>query len=318
MNTAIGPVEPGGAPPSPSPATITAAQSAAQALYGSLGTEKCAPQPWESSGVVVSGANLWLAVAAVTGNSCEGTSASTLPVSLYLWMNAGWTIQGTVPVPSYPGLNGGVGADSVSTVSLTGSGNPDFMVEENGADWAPASVISDAGGTWHAVPFDIGSGGTFSQFTTVTGNVIWGDEDLCGCAPAEPQDYNWFQYSNGEFRPTEPLGALPPCNAQQLTNLVDTSTTTSTNPNFSPITVPGKVTFDGIACDDGWALAKGTADGRSVVDLFNWQTWQTPQWVSENIGSPPDIANDSFGIPPDLLKRLAREIGVTIPPAAKQ
>jgi hypothetical protein len=210
-------------------------------------------------------------------------------------------------------LNGGVGENSVNTVWLTGSGKPDFIVEENGADWAPATVISDAGGTWHAVPFDIGSGTTFSLFTTVTGNVIWGDLPLCECGTGGPYDNNWFQYSNGEFRPTEPLGTLPPCNAQQLTTLVNTSTTTSTNPKFSPpSTVVGSVAFDGIACNDGWALAKGTADGGPIFDLFNWQN---SQWVSEDIGSTSGIASDapSFNIPSDLLKQLAGEIGVTLP-----
>lgn len=308
-DASIGPIEAGGAPLTASTAAIAAATAAAHAFYPPTSAD---PPAWESSGVVVQGASLWLALAAQSQNGTRLTS-----VTVFSWTGVQWMQQGALSLTDFPFLDGGDTGGSVAVASLTGSDEPDFLFYGNGADWAALSVISDAGGTWHSVPFDGQSDGV-SAFGTITGNVVSGAEDLCGCANNAPSADEWFQYANGEFQPTQPLGPLPACQAQQLATVADTPTTTTTVSGLAtPTTFAGPFTFTSAACDDGWALAKGTANGVAVFGLFNWQN---SQWVSENVGNEADLASDSdtFNIPLDVLQRLGGEIDVTIPRSPPQ
>jgi hypothetical protein len=318
----ISPVEPGGAPLTPSSPTIDAAQKGSNALHAKLGPSNADLPSWESSGVVVNGTNLWLAIASMP----VGTGSRQASVAVYHWVGAQWASEAVVSLTGFPFLNGGVAARSIVTVSLTGSPDPDFIVHGNGADWESTSVISDVGGTWHAVPFDSQGSSTVVAFGIVTGNVIWGEEDLCGCATNEPAAYEWFQYSDGEFHSTEPLGPVPGCSAQRFTTLSN-SADSSFWPiaGSSPSAVPKPVEFVTAACDDGWALAQGTAAGEPVIGLFNWQlptgydSGDTARWVIQDVGSNSAVASDSvpYAIPPDLFQELARDLGVSVPPAAQ-
>lgn len=297
-DASIGSIEPGSAPSTPSSGTVAAAQTAVQALYPPS-TEDYAT--FESSGVVTSGLHLWLAIAT------EPAGSRAASVAVYRWLDTRWVIQGTVSVPGFGFLDGGSNGSSVGTDWLTGSPNPDFLVNGNGADTEYLSVVSDVGGSWHAVSFDVGpTPSAVANVGIVTGNVIWGEVDLCGCAGNEPAAYEWFQYVNGVFSPANPLGPAPTCSAQQFDNAANTTTATT------------GVSFVSASCDDGWALAKGTSDGATVVGLFNWQTGRTSQWISEDVGSVSDLANDpeAFTVPVDLLNHLAADIGVAVPSGA--
>ena len=74
--------------------------------------------------------------------------------SIYRWSGSGWSKVGSAGL-QLPDVNG---PGSITALSLTGSPQPDFLVTGSGADWQPASVVSDIGGTWHAVLFDQGAG----------------------------------------------------------------------------------------------------------------------------------------------------------------
>ena len=102
------------------------------------------------------------------------------------------------------------GGGSITVASLTGPPGPDFVVRSFGADTNWLSVVSDVGGTWHAVPFDYGYGPTVAiDAAGVHGHLVETEADGCGCATG-PETYTWEIYRDGAFRPTGPRGRPPP------------------------------------------------------------------------------------------------------------
>ena len=83
--------------------------------------------------------------------------AQVIAVNIYRWSGRAW-VQQAHPVAVPGGDLGGGG--SITTASLTGSGQPDFVVNSSGADTQWLSVLSDVGRACHAVPFDYGYGPT--------------------------------------------------------------------------------------------------------------------------------------------------------------
>ncbi len=153
------------------------------------------------------------------------------------------------------------GPGSITAVSLTGSRQPDFLITGSGADWQPASVVSDTGGSWHAVLFDYGTGlTTLVDEGRTQGALVETRVNACGCASG-PESYLWEAYSDGAFRPANPPGPRPSCTASSLTWALE---------EMGPLGGSPPLTFKKAACADGWALAAGTGDAYTgpLIGLF--------------------------------------------------
>lgn len=251
--------------------------------------------PWAASGVVRAGGSDWLAAGYSTGASGPG-----IALSIYRWSGAAWARQG-VPVLMPSGQLAGGG--SVTAASLTGSAGPDFVVSSFGADTNWLSVVSESGGTWHAVPFDYGYGPTVAiDAAGVHGHLVETETDGCGCA-AGPETYTWEIYSGGVFRPTVPPGPAPTCSPDALASAAD------------PAGLLG-LAFTRASCADGWALGTGTGPGyaNGFVGLFEQQRsgWQ-PVNIDDGaaLGRYPLI----YDIPLTLLDRIGSALGHQVAPS---
>jgi hypothetical protein len=154
---------------------------------------------YATSGVVSQGGALWAGVS-------HGTTGSPAIVDVYRYGSGGWLDQATVPLTADGGA-GEVAAASqnttpVTAASLTGSIDPDFVVVTEAASNLLTSVVSDAVGSWTAIPFDTPNGTAIAvPSATVVGNLIKAGFNNCvpDCADGTT-NYIYFQYSNGVFQ----------------------------------------------------------------------------------------------------------------------
>ncbi len=245
--------------------------------------------PWAASEVIRADGGEWLA----TGYS-PGASGPGIALRIYRWERGAWARQdGPVLMPSGQLAGGG----SVTAASLTGSAVPDFVVSSFGADTNWLSVVSDIGGTWHAVPFDYGYEPTVAiDAAGVHGQLVETETNGCGCALG-PETYTWELYSKGAFRPTAPPGPAPTCSPDALANAAD------------PAGLLG-LAFTRASCADGWALGTGTAPGyaNGFVGLFEQER---SGWQPVNVDDGTALGRDPliYDIPLALLDRIGSALG---------
>ena len=215
----------------PSPGT------AARVLVARLRREKLADATFATSGVVRRRGDQWLAV----GTSSYPRDVLHTRVLVFRWSGNEWRLRGTVIGKLGP-------SQWIKAVGLTGSRDPDFAIEGCGAaDTNCLSVVSDVGGTWHAVPFVYGYGKTLEVNGLPEGHLVLTEVNACSCAGG-PSTWTYERFRDGAFQPTDRPGPAPACNAWDLATIAD----------------PWQIEvlrFDRVACADGWALAVGTGAG---------------------------------------------------------
>lgn len=254
------------------------------------------------SSVAAHHGQLWLATVqprVVTIVSADPWKAT---VDIYRWSGRAWATVGVVRADV--GLQGG----GIGAASLTGSLDPDFVITSGGAsgdNWF--AVVSDVGGTWHAVPFDYGyAPTTVTNVYAEKGGLLETAVDACGCAGG-PTSTLWERYAHGIFEPTNPPGMHTACTTTSIDELAQ--------PDGDP-----QVAFDRVACDDGWAIAVGTGSGFSyrVVDLFE-QRGTGGSYQAGALDNGAGLGRDPgiYDIPLSLLDRLAAEVGLGDDPAVK-
>jgi hypothetical protein len=257
---------------------------------------------YQASQVLRAAGGTWfvLAGANAADNSSVGVAASPYPdgtLRVYRWSALGWSDQGTIR-----GYMGPISACcGISAVSLTGSHDPDFAMAGGGAadtDWL--SVVSDAGGRWHLVPFDYG----YTETTVVNGSPagrgVATEVDATSSA-AGPTTWLFETYRQGAFQPAAMPGRQPSCGLSGLE---------SAAAGRAPA-----AEFTASACADGWAIAVGDRAGHQaqVVGLFNasgaaWRVVELDRGAS--LGCDPGI----YDIPLSLLRRLAARLGPELQP----
>jgi hypothetical protein len=271
---------------------------------GSVAPEVAAAQinttlssPFGDSGVIRYDGVDWL-VTVVSVDDASGSRASgpTLSVKIYRWTSGSWVLDGNTQTRG-GFLGDPPGNGIVVPVWITGSADPDFIINSSGADTRWFAVISDMGGPWHAVPFNDGNEDTGIDAAGVQGSLVEAEVDACGCASG-PESYIWYRYMDGMFQPTNPPGPLAPCSTDLLDSVANVTSTGS------------GVSFSDVACADGWAFARGTENGGKVVGLFQQQG---TTWIDMTLDDGSKLASnegDLYAIPPWLFQELASRIGI--------
>jgi hypothetical protein len=259
---------------------------------------------YQASSVITAHGKAWLVTEGADSAISNSPAANASPypngvVVVYRWMTRGWTEQGTVR-----GWFGPVGeCCGILAESVTGSSDPDFALTGGGAaDTNWLSVVSDAGGQWHAVRFNYG----YSDTTVVNGEpkgrgiMTWVDATSSAFGPTTSL-FETFQH--GAFQPASPSGTSPPCTLSALQAAADPG----------PLMV---LEFSKFACADGWAAAIGTGAGFNgqVVGLFEadgtkWRVIEIDN--GDSLGSDPGI----YDIPLTLLNQLTVGFGPGVQPA---
>jgi hypothetical protein len=185
------------APSSPqSSAASQSPQSALNELVAGLGST------YATSGVIAQNGTQWVAV------STNTTSApTTVGVSIYKFANGSFVRQSIVRLTD-AGAVMPAAQDStpITTTQVTPASDPDFVVTTAAASTNVTSVISDATGTWAAVPFDVnGQQEDSVPLATISGNTIHTQFNNCvpNCANGTETD-EYFTYSNGVFTASNP------------------------------------------------------------------------------------------------------------------
>jgi hypothetical protein len=202
-------------------------------------------------------------------------------------------------------VNGGKDAAGQLTVaSLTGTREPDFLIHTFGADTTWLSVISHAGGYWHAVTFDYGTAPTIGiDALGVEGHFVVGESDMCdpSCA-AGPETYAWYRFNGTTFVPALPPGPPAPCSPADLTKVVRSDGSQD-------------VTITKATCRDGWAIAAGIGKNGRAIGAFEQIK---SRWLEfalndsgrvERLGDYPVSAYYNFAIPYSLLEKMCRAVG---------
>ena len=158
-----------------------------------------------SSGLVHWRGAIWRADAVQNGE------AAPISVEIYRSSVGTWRTQGQVRLTtSEVGPEAGdlaTAGGSLYPAALTGAPGPDFVMVTQGPGQSPwFSVISGAGGRWHAVPVDFG----YRPLIGVPAKVRV--EGRLLRAEVEGQDYSpsttgWFAFRGGAFAPSGPPGA---------------------------------------------------------------------------------------------------------------
>jgi len=264
-----------------------------------------APGEYQASPVIGADGGVWLVLegadAAIGANSDVNTSPyPDGTVEIYRWTSERWTAD--AEVRAYFGPIGG--CCGISAASLTGSRDPDFeLIGGGAADTQWFAVVSDVGGSWHAVPFDYG----YSNTTVV--NAYAAEHQRVETAvdasssAGGPTTFLYETYQDGAFRPAAPPGRSPPCNVSDLESAA----------GDAQLQV---FEFTKFACADGWAMAIGSGAGYSgpVVGLFeadgtNWRSVEVDNGAS--LGSDPGV----YDITLSLLRRLTGGFGAGVKPA---
>jgi hypothetical protein len=261
---------------------------------------------YQASPVISADGHVWLVLEGADGaygGTNSSVTASPYPdgtVKIYRWSASGWSEQAAVR-----GFFGPIGGCcGIAAASLTGSHDPDFTLTGGGAaDTNWFSVVSDAGGSWHAVRFAYG----YSTTTVVNAYAV---EDRrietavdASSSAAGPTTLLFESYQDGEFRPAPPPARPASCSRAALQLAAD----------------PGELavlTLSKFACADGWAMAIGTGAGFTgqVVALFEqarakWNPIEVDN--GDSLGSYPGI----YDLPLTLLRQLAAGFGPAVAPA---
>ena len=247
------------------------------------------------SGVVRQYNKDWLAVA----TSLE--PGAGVSVEVFRWDGTSWSRTGTVRIGYFGQLGDAPAGGGLVPQALTGSSTPDFALNGSGADTHWFAVISDIDSRWQGVPFDwVGKPTVAVSGGNVQGSLVEGELDACGCASG-PESSIWYRYSPGrhEFVPTDPPGLPALCStaaAHQIVTEVD-------------------ITFDRVACVDGWAIGAGTETGRLKVVVLMEQQGTT--WEAANLADAPVLSKRvlsrltaEYLVPPDVLGEMVTRLGV--------
>ncbi len=260
-----------------------------------------APGSYSASQVLHAGGGTWLVLAgANSADNLSSVTSSPYPdgtLRVYRWSASGWSEQGTVT-----GWMGPIsGCCGISALFLTGSHDPDFAMTGGGAgDTNWFSVISDAGGDWHLVPFDYGYTDTTVVNGGPAGHGVATEVDATSSA-AGPTTWLFETYRRGAFQPATSPGPQPACGLSELEAAAS-------------VRAPA-VAFTASACADGWAVAVGTRAGHQgqLVGLFNAMDakWHLVELDNgDSLGSDPGI----YDIPLSLLRELAAHFGPALRP----
>ncbi|MGD0439200.1 MAG: hypothetical protein ABSB52_01110 [Acidimicrobiales bacterium] len=246
------------------------------------------------SGVLRQNNRDWLAVATSLG---VGVS-----VEVFAWNGTSWSRTGTVNIGYFGQLEDAPEGGGLVPEALTGLSAPDFALNGIGADTHWFAVISDIGGRWRGVPFDwVGKPTVAVSGGNVQGSLVEGELDACGCASG-PESSIWYRYSQArrEFVPTDPPGLPAPCSAAAAHQTVTVA----------------DITFDRVACVDGWAIGAGTETSHLKVVVLMEQQGTT--WQAVNLADAPVLGRRllsrltaEYLVPPDVLDEIVTGLGVT-------
>ncbi len=266
---------------------------------------------YSDSGIVRHGRTLWLA--AVTSTGIEAPT-----VRIYRWSGTRWMLGGRVPVPEIPVSLGSWGG--FERVSVTNSGAPDFALDSWGADTHWFAFVARVAGKWRAVPFDWVEGPAVGIVVDrVEGKLVLAATNNCGCAEGYGTQ-TWYRFERGLFVPTMPPGPAAPCSAEALNSAQPGDNwrraAILTGADRHNLAAPFAAVR--LACADGWAVARGTSNGRAVVGLFDdgGGTWAKISVIADN-GNGLD--GEAFTVPRSVLsRRLERKVGVQPKPLPKE
>jgi hypothetical protein len=269
-------------------------RKAAAALLRSLRPSDChyGCGSFGATKVVQRSGRFWLGIGSAHGNRRER-------FRIYRWNGSRWESVADVR------WKGWGATQWPSAVSLTGSPDPDFAVEGCGAaDTNCLSVISRAGGRWHAVPFEYGYAHALVVNGIPQGHGVMTEVDACSCAGG-PSTWTYERFAKGAFRPAQPLGRQTPCSATDLE--------AAAGEGEIPL-----VQFDRTACEDGWAIGLGTGSGYTgrVVGLFMRDSHRKWRLLDLDNGTSLPTAPAIYDLPLPLLERLAHRIGPDLKPMA--
>lgn len=167
--------------PSPSPSVTTAVPSVA--AVGGLAQARAAwpgvlaryGTAYATSGVLATGGLILGAVSSPYGQEAA--------VAIYRFTAGTWQRSATVDL--YEGgtiLGADGGATPIREVDVTGGPVSDFAVTTDSASAEPVFIVSDAGGSWHVVPFVAASGArsqTALQPSFPAPGVVTSTQDNC-------------------------------------------------------------------------------------------------------------------------------------------
>jgi hypothetical protein len=245
------------------------------------------------SKVVTRGRQRWLAV----NTTCFPNDRTSAHVRIFRWSGRAWRRDGTVTGPIGP-------SPELTAVSLTGARAPDFALVVCGAgDTVCVSVVSKAGGSWHAIPWEFGYGTTLEAYGSVEGRRAQLVVNACHCAGG-PTTTTYMRYARGRFVPAQPPGGDPRCGPTALAEVVQ------------PWQVR-LIRFTYARCAAGWALAVGDGAGSSepVVGLFVREPLKR-RWLLLTLDAGNALPGwpALYALPLSLLERLAAGAGPTLAP----
>jgi hypothetical protein len=248
------------------------------------------------------GSGQWLLIARQPDRS------TWLVVKIFQLVGSRWSLVGKVTLRKV-GYFFDAGKDSLSELrlaSITGGSDPDFVVNTSGADTRWFSLLSDVGGRWHALSFDYGSTPTTGiDALGIHDHFVVAETDTCefSCAGG-PETYAWLRFDGSRFVPTEPPGPSSPCNSRVMTGVVRADGADD-------------VWIRRVACEDGWAVAKGVGKHGPVFGVFDeihGKWFEMALNDSGKAGVVPRGAIDefyTFAIPYSLTRQLCGEVGTS-------
>jgi hypothetical protein len=255
-----------------------------------------------SSPIVYRGGSAWFATAISTPGGDRNV------VRIYRRRRRHWTLAGLVRAREFPCIHGGPYA-----VALTGRSTPDFTIRCDGADTPWYGVIGYVGGSWRLVPFDFGTGVQVAVTATGTvGHRVHAWLNAGGCASCV-DSAAWYAFDGKLFVPVNPPGGTIGCtpadvwSAPRYTWFGDRLLQGRGNLN-------GRFTPTAVACDDGWAVASGTLNGRPRLALYE-QVGR--RWRKDAVAPPRAMnahATSIFVLPQSLYLHLASRVEASTEP----
>ena len=267
---------PTGPPPAPGSVTMPAIDTASVELSATPGSSYAGLEVYQEH-------RTWF-LAAVESHPRLLGARTTLRVEVYRW-NQGWHGQASIVVP----LAANHPEAGVGQLARVGTGPGGAPVVEISSWVSPGWVVlvSDAGGSWHAVPLGKGA----------QSGLALESADFGWALPVKGQELHAttdYRLAGGALRPG-PAVADPPCRLSALYG------------------VPGGVRLSRVACAYGVALAAGEQSGAPVLALFSPRA---RRWTDDQYSAPAgeflaEVESTGPGpaSPPWLLKQLRKDLG---------
>ena len=188
--------------------------------------------------------------------------------------------------------------------SITQSSDPDVILSTTSADYSWLSIISDAGGKWHALRFDYSTEPTIAiDAFGVRGHLVIAETDTCEFSCAQgPETYAWYHFNGAMFVPTQPPGTPAPCSPQLLTSVVRDDGAND-------------VSITRVDCKDGWAIGAGNGKHGRASGAFEQIRSKWVELAFNDSGETDDSYRRPlsdyylFAIPYSLTEQLCRGVG---------